>query len=105
MSRVALCACACACVCAELRPHALALVESFALPDHVVCAPIAFDWVEKGSQGYENEKEERERLLSSLSSQVPLLSCRVVSCRVVSCRVVSCRVVCIVRCVCCTLGD
>lgn len=57
-------------LCSELRPHALALVESFALPDHVVCAPIAFDWVEKGSHGYENEKEERERLLSSLSSQV-----------------------------------
>jgi hypothetical protein len=87
MSGVALCACAC--VCAELRPHALALVESFALPDHVVCAPIAFDWVEKGSQGYENEKEERERLLSSLSSQVSLLSC------------VSCRVVCVCVCVLC----
>ncbi len=77
------CACACACcVRAELRPHALALVESFALPDHVVCAPIAFDWVEKGSHGYENEKEERERLLSSLSSQVPF-PCVCVSC--VSC--------------------
>jgi len=58
-------------LCSALRPHALALVDSFALPDHVVCAPIAFDWVQECSQGYnlvETESDERKSL-SSLFGQ------------------------------------
>ncbi|KAJ4846938.1 hypothetical protein Tsubulata_011493, partial [Turnera subulata] len=35
-------------LCSELRPHALALVSSFGIPDSFL-APIAFDWVEANS--------------------------------------------------------
>jgi acyl-CoA oxidase len=30
---------------ADLAPQALALVESFAIPEHLICAPIAQNWV------------------------------------------------------------
>lgn len=32
-------------VCSELRPHALALVNSFGIPDAFL-SPIAFDWID-----------------------------------------------------------
>ncbi|KAI4333893.1 hypothetical protein L6164_018647 [Bauhinia variegata] len=35
-------------LCAELRPHALALVSSFGIPDAFL-SPIAFDWIESNS--------------------------------------------------------
>lgn len=35
-------------LCSELRPHALALVNSFGIPDAFL-SPIAFDWVEANS--------------------------------------------------------
>lgn len=28
----------------ELSPHAAAVVDSFAIPDHLLAAPIAGDW-------------------------------------------------------------
>lgn len=38
-------------LCKEIRPHTLALVESFGLPQHLL-APIAFDWVDYESSRY-----------------------------------------------------
>ncbi|XP_077229453.1 acyl-coenzyme A oxidase 3, peroxisomal-like [Tasmannia lanceolata] len=35
-------------LCSELRPHALAIVSSFGIPDAML-SPIAFDWVEANS--------------------------------------------------------
>lgn len=35
-------------LCAELRPHALALVSSFGIPDAFL-SPIAYNWVESNS--------------------------------------------------------
>lgn len=35
-------------LCAELRPHALALVNSFGIPDAFL-SPIAYNWVESNS--------------------------------------------------------
>ncbi|KAJ4842209.1 Acyl-coenzyme A oxidase 3, peroxisomal [Turnera subulata] len=35
-------------LCSELRPHALALVDSFGIPDSSL-SPIAFDWIEANS--------------------------------------------------------
>ena len=35
-------------LCGELRPHALALVSSFGIPDAFL-GPIAFNWVEANS--------------------------------------------------------
>ncbi len=43
-------------ICGELRPHVASLVDCFGLPDHVVRAPIAFDWVKEGSQGFSGEE-------------------------------------------------
>lgn len=37
-------------LCAELRPHALALVSSFGIPDAFL-SPIAYDWVDSNSWG------------------------------------------------------
>lgn len=31
-------------LCAELAPHYTLLVDSFGIPEHLVCAPIAADW-------------------------------------------------------------
>eukprot|EP01094_Clydonella_sp_ATCC50884_P020370 TRINITY_DN4221_c1_g1_i1.p1 TRINITY_DN4221_c1_g1~~TRINITY_DN4221_c1_g1_i1.p1 ORF type:complete len:617 (-),score=245.63 TRINITY_DN4221_c1_g1_i1:620-2224(-) len=31
-------------LCDKVSPHSLALVQSFGIPDHLVMAPIAFDW-------------------------------------------------------------
>jgi len=42
-------------LCAELAPHALILADGFGLPDHVVSAPIALDWVEYNK--YDNQGE------------------------------------------------
>jgi len=36
-------------LCTELRDHALSLVDAFGIPDHMVVAPIAFDWVKQWS--------------------------------------------------------
>lgn len=35
-------------LCRELRPHALALVSSFGIPDAFL-SPIAFNWIESNS--------------------------------------------------------
>jgi len=35
-------------LCAELRPHALALVSSFGIPDAFL-SPIAYNWVDSNS--------------------------------------------------------
>lgn len=35
-------------LCSEIRPHALALVSSFGIPDAFL-SPIAFDWVAANS--------------------------------------------------------
>lgn len=35
-------------LCSELRPHSLALVSSFGIPDAFL-GPIAFDWVDANS--------------------------------------------------------
>lgn len=35
-------------LCSELRPHALALVDSFGIPAAFL-SPIAFDWIEANS--------------------------------------------------------
>lgn len=35
-------------LCGELRPHALALVRSFGIPDAFL-SPIAFDWIDANS--------------------------------------------------------
>ena len=35
-------------LCSELRPHALALVSSFGIPDAFL-SPIAFDWIDANS--------------------------------------------------------
>lgn len=35
-------------LCSELRPHALALVSSFGIPDAFL-SPIAFNWVDSNS--------------------------------------------------------
>ena len=32
-------------LCSELRPHALAIVSSFGIPDAFL-SPLAFDWIE-----------------------------------------------------------
>jgi acyl-CoA oxidase len=32
-------------LCSELRPHALAIVSSFGIPDGFL-SPLAFDWIE-----------------------------------------------------------
>ncbi|KAJ4846940.1 hypothetical protein Tsubulata_011499, partial [Turnera subulata] len=42
-------------LCSELRPHALALVSSFGIPDSFL-APIAFDWVEANSWSSKKKK-------------------------------------------------
>ncbi|KAJ4846937.1 hypothetical protein Tsubulata_011489 [Turnera subulata] len=44
-------------LCSELRPHALALVSSFGIPDSFL-APIAFDWVEAYSRPSVSEGHE-----------------------------------------------
>lgn len=53
-------------LCAELTPHALALTEAFGLPDEVLAAPIAGDWVkynEYDNQGELTTEEEFKRIL------------------------------------------
>ena len=35
-------------ICSELRPHALALVSSFGIPDAFL-SPIAFNWIDANS--------------------------------------------------------
>lgn len=35
-------------LCTDLRPHALAIVSSFGIPDSYL-SPIAFDWIEANS--------------------------------------------------------
>lgn len=42
-------------LCAQLRPHALALVDAFGLP-HALLGPIAFDWVKYNSWEYVESK-------------------------------------------------
>jgi len=55
-------------LCAELAPYSLAIVESFGLPEEMLQAPIASDWV--GYNAYDNQGElmteqEFKQILSS----------------------------------------
>lgn len=43
-------------LCSEIRPHALALVSSFGIPDAFL-APIAYNWVESNSWSTVQQKE------------------------------------------------
>ena len=42
-------------LCAELAPSALALIESFGLPEEMLQSPIASDWI--GYNSYDNQGE------------------------------------------------
>ena len=42
-------------LCKDIAPHALALVNSFGIPDEMISAPIAMDWVKYNS--YDNQGE------------------------------------------------
>ncbi|KAK8964614.1 Acyl-coenzyme A oxidase 3, peroxisomal [Platanthera guangdongensis] len=42
-------------LCGEMRPHALALVDSFGIPDSFL-SPIAFDWIEANSWACSNTR-------------------------------------------------
>ena len=53
-------------LCADLAPHALSLIEAFDLPEAVLAAPIALDWVkynETDNQGELGSKDEFMALL------------------------------------------
>ena len=53
-------------LCAELAPHALSLIETFDLPEDLLAAPIARDWVkfnEGDNQGELATKEEFQKIL------------------------------------------
>ena len=50
-------------LCAELGPHALSLIDSFGIPEHMRHAPIAGDW-----EKY-NETDNFGELLSELQNQ------------------------------------
>ncbi|XP_006656066.3 acyl-coenzyme A oxidase 3, peroxisomal [Oryza brachyantha] len=41
-------------LCSELRPHALAIVSSFGIPDAFL-SPLAFDWIEANARSFGNE--------------------------------------------------
>merc|ERR1711879_813979 len=58
-------------LCAELAPHALNLVDSFDLPEEVLAAPIATDWVkfnEVDNQGELGSKDDFMKHLKEFSS-------------------------------------
>lgn len=40
-------------LCSDLRPHALAIISSFGIPDSFL-APLAFDWIEANSWSHVN---------------------------------------------------
>ncbi|XP_039123252.1 acyl-coenzyme A oxidase 3, peroxisomal-like [Dioscorea cayenensis subsp. rotundata] len=42
-------------LCSDLRPHALAIISSFGIPDSFL-APLAFDWIEANSWSHVNAK-------------------------------------------------
>ena len=42
-------------LCAELTPHALPLIDAFGLPEDVLAAPIAGNWVDYNN--YDNQGE------------------------------------------------
>ena len=53
-------------LCAELAPSALALIDSFGLPEEMLQSPIASDWI--GYNAYDNQgelqtREEFEKIL------------------------------------------
>ena len=53
-------------LCAEVAPHALSLIETFDLPEDLLAAPIARDWVkfnEGDNQGELATKEEFQKIL------------------------------------------
>ena len=55
-------------LCAEIAPQSLALCDAFGLPDEVLAAPIANDWVkfnEVDNQGELTTKEEFQKILKS----------------------------------------
>merc|ERR1712172_449738 len=46
-------------LCAELAPSALALIETFGLPEEMLQSPIASDWI--GYNAYDNQGELQTR--------------------------------------------
>merc|ERR1712029_1129372 len=46
-------------LCSELAPSALALIESFGLPEEMLQSPIASDWI--GYNAYDNQGELQTR--------------------------------------------
>ena len=65
-------------LCAELAPHALSLVNAFDLPEEVLAAPIATDWVkynEIDNQGELGNKDDFMKLLKDFSSWTQEVSC------------------------------
>jgi len=55
-------------LCAELAPSALALIESFGLPEEMLQSPIASDWVGYNAYDNQGELQTREEFLSVLNS-------------------------------------
>ena len=58
-------------LCAELAPHALSLIDAFDLPEEVLAAPIATDWVkfnEIDNQGELGSKDDFMKHLKEFSS-------------------------------------
>jgi acyl-CoA oxidase len=54
-------------LCADLTPHALALSDAFGLPQEILAAPIAGDWVKYNAydnQGELSTKEEFKKMLN-----------------------------------------
>lgn len=55
-------------LCAEIRPHALALVNAFGLPKGIL-GPIAFDWIKYNSwEHVDNVQKGGKSSISLLSS-------------------------------------
>merc|ERR1712042_327622 len=55
-------------LCSELAPSALALIESFGLPEEMLQSPIASDWIGYNEYDNQGELQTREEFLSVLNS-------------------------------------
>merc|ERR1712117_109602 len=54
-------------LCAELAPSALALIESFGLPEEMLQSPIASDWIGYNSYDNQGELQTKEEFLKVLN--------------------------------------
>ena len=55
-------------LCAEIAPHSLSLIDTFGLPEEILAAPIASDWVkynETDNQGELMSDQELKNILKS----------------------------------------